>query len=119
MKNLTELFEQLYPIAVENGVDAVFYWEMTYGEIIAAIEGNQRRVKQEIQIQASLLYKLGDLLRFSFNEPNKYPTLQEAFPKLFDDTEAINQKPKQQDWRIMKERISAYARYKRKRGEHK
>ncbi|RKD22456.1 hypothetical protein SAMN02745883_00690 [Caminicella sporogenes DSM 14501] len=109
IKNLTELFEKLYPIAVENGVDAVFYWDMTYGEIITAIEGNQRKVKQDIQVQASLVYKLGDLLRFAFNEPNKYPTLQEAFPKLFDD-EAI--KPKQQDWRIMKERISAYAKKK-------
>lgn len=94
-------------------MDAVFYWEMTYGEIIAAIEGNQRKVKQEMQIQASLMYKLGDLLRFAFNEPNKYPTLQEAFPKLFDDIE----KPKQQDWRIIKERITAYAEQKRKRGE--
>lgn len=92
---------------------------MTYGEIIAAIKGNQCKIKQEIQIQASLMYKLSDLLRFSFNEPNKFPSLQEAFPNLFDDINISDKKLNQQDWRIMKERISTYAEQKRKRGGSK
>ncbi len=99
-------------------MDAVFYWDMTYGEIIEAIEGNQRRTKLQMQIQANLVYQLGALVGVAFNEPDKYPSsVKEAFPKLFEDL--IDDEPKQQDWQIMKARIEEYnnAYLKQKRGE--
>lgn len=98
-------------------MDAVFYWEMTYGEIIAAIEGFQQRFKIEAQLHAGMVYKLGSLIGVSVNDPKKYPkNIQKAFPNLFTDTN--DEEPKQQDWQVMKERISSYNEYlKQKRGE--
>ncbi|MDQ0091670.1 hypothetical protein J2T12_005110 [Paenibacillus anaericanus] len=85
---------------------------MTYKEISAAIEGNQRRLKNEVQTQAALVYKLGNLIGYSVNAPNKYPSIAETFPGLFEEPEI-----KQQNWQVMKERIEAYAAERRKRGE--
>lgn len=98
-------------------MDAVFYWDMTYGEIIAAIEGGQSKTKLQMQFQANLVYQLGALVRVAFNEPNKYPqSAKEVFPKLFEDL--IDDEPKQQNWQVMKARIEEYNSYlKRKRGE--
>jgi hypothetical protein len=98
-------------------VDAVFYWDMTYAEIKTTIESNQKRIKEEMQAQASIAYKLGELIGIAFNEPEKYPALKNAFPKLFDDIQEIPDK--QQDWRVMKARIEQYnSLYKQqKRGE--
>ncbi len=96
-------------------MDAVFYWEMTYGEIITAIEGKQRELKAEAQLKASLVYQLGNLVGLAFHEPKKYPpSIKKAFPNLFDDID----EPVQQNWQVMKERLNAYGDYlKRKRGE--
>lgn len=87
---------------------------MTYGEILAAIRGNQRRVKSEFQIQATLVHRLGRLIGFSVNEPQKYPSIHDTFPGLFGE-----EKPKQQHWEVMKDRIAAYAAERKKRGERK
>ncbi len=99
-------------------MDAVFYWDMTYAEIMAAIEGTQKKTKSEIQIQASLVHKLGSLIGLAVNDPKKYPsTSKDAFPKLFDDL--VEDTSKQQPWQIMKERLNDYNAYlKRKRGEN-
>lgn len=104
-------------MAVEHGADAVFYWQMTYGEIITAIEGYQRRFKAEAQLQAGLIYRLGSLVGIAVNDSKKYPrTVSKAFPGLFDGMD--DGQPKQQDWRVMKERMNAYNEYlRRKRGE--
>ncbi|MBU5677913.1 hypothetical protein KQI88_15960 [Alkaliphilus sp. MSJ-5] len=99
-------------------MDAVFYWDMTYSEIIASIEGAQRKAKLEMQFNASLVYKLGSLIGVAVNDPKKYPsTSKEAFPKLFDDL--VEDTSKQQPWQVMKERLNDYNAYlKRKRGEN-
>ena len=97
-------------------MDAVFYWEMTYAEIKAAIDGNQKKVKGEMQVQAGIAYQLGSLIGIAFHEPNKYPTIEKAFPKLFDNIQKIPDK--QQGWQIMKARVEQYSTYlKQKRGE--
>lgn len=98
-------------------MDAVFYWDMTYAEIVAAIEGNQKKMKQDMQIQAIMTYKLGELIGIAFNDPKKYPSNpKKAFEKMgiFDDED-----DKQgQDWRVTKARIEQYNAYlKQKRGE--
>ncbi|MCG7406784.1 hypothetical protein MH117_05080 [Paenibacillus sp. ACRRX] len=118
------MYEKLYLPAIENGVGAVFYWDMTYKEIIAAIQGNQRRMKSEFQIHASLVHRLGNLLGRAVNDPKNYPDISKAFPGLFeDDTSLAKNTPsekvqsQQQDWRRMKANIEAYAAERRKRGE--
>lgn len=105
-------------MAIESGVDAVFYWDMTYREIITAIEGYQKRFKNDLQIQAMLIYKMGELVGIAVNEPKKYPkNAKEAFKKtgIFDNSG--DEEIKKQDWQIMKERVNRYAYLKKKRGE--
>lgn len=122
VKNLTELFEKLYPIAIQSGVDAVFYWEMTYAEILAAIKGSAKRQEVELQHQSIIAYHqanlISHLVSISLGSKQSHPELHEAFPGIFPELEkrAEMQKVKQQNWQIMKARIDAYAAEKRKRG---
>lgn len=94
-------------------MDAVFYWDMTYAEIITAINANNKKLEREwkenLRGQAIIAYKLGELIGIAFNEPKKYPgTVKEAFPKVFDDDTKDDGPSKQQDWQIMKARIEQY-----------
>lgn len=92
---------------------------MTYGEIIAKIEAYRKIEKQKIQLQAMFIYKLGNLIRIAFNDPKKYPSnVKQAFKEMGIFDEDINI-TKQQDWRIMKERMNRYAYLHRKRGENR
>ncbi|OUM86649.1 MAG: hypothetical protein BAA01_11615 [Bacillus thermozeamaize] len=112
---MTELFEKLHPIAVQHGVDAVSFWDMTFREILVAIEGVQKRRREELQIQALIAYQqsylIADLVGIVFGSKQKPPRLHEAFPGIFPEV------PRQQDWRLMKARIEEYAAERRKRGE--
>ncbi|WFA10329.1 hypothetical protein [Tissierella sp. Yu-01] len=97
-------------------MDAVLFWDMTYGEVIAAIEGYQRRFKAKLQTQAMFTYKLGELIGIAVNDPKKYPqNTKEAFKQMgiFDE----DKEPIKQDWQIMKERMNKYAYLHKKRGE--
>lgn len=97
-------------------MDAVLYWDMTYGEITVSIEGSQKRIKADMQKEAAMVFKLGELIGIAFNDPKKYPpSISKVFPKLFDEDTENNSN--QQDWQIMKERINRYAYLKKKRGE--
>lgn len=100
-------------------MDAVLFWDMTYGEIMAAIEGYQKRFKSDLQMQAIFTYKLGELIGIAVNDPKKYPgNVKEAFKKtrIFDDIEEGTSK--QQNWQVIKERVNNYNTYlKQKRGE--
>lgn len=91
---------------------------MTYKETIDVINARQRRYKEELQSQAVLTYKLADFIASSvgrlFEKRNNYPNLNEVFPGLFND---IEEKPKQQDWRIIKERINAIAAARKRGGK--
>lgn len=102
-------------------MDAVLFWDMTYKEIVTTIEVYNKKIETNInsqmQINASIAYRLGELVSFAFNDPKNYPKdIREAFPKIFDDTSNDNE-GKQQDWQIMKERMSRYAYLHKKRGE--
>jgi hypothetical protein len=120
------LFEKLYPIACECGADPVAYWDMTYGEIMAAIHAYEKRLKFEAEkmegetrIRAAIAYRQADLtsrmVAQAFGSNSKLPTIYEAFPGIFPE----ESKPKQQNWQLMKARVEAYAAERRKRGEMK
>lgn len=89
---------------------------MTYGEIIAEVNGYRKRERSELQKQAMFTHTLGGLIGLATNEPKKYPTTaKDAFKGMgiFDE----DKKPVKQDWRIMKERMKQYAYLKKKEGE--
>lgn len=110
------MFDELYPIAVECGVDAVLFWDMTYAEIMTKVNACRKNEKQETKLKAMFIHKLGGLIGIAVNEPKKYPsTAKEAFDKMkiFDE----DKEPIKQDWRIMKERMNTYANLKKRRGD--
>ena len=45
------------------------------------------------------------LTAVGFNNPKQFPSIEQAFPNLFECEE-------QQDWRIMKQRVEAFAKAK-------
>ena len=48
------------------------------------------------------------LTAIGYNNPKRFPSIEEAFPTLFEQKE-------QQDWRIMKERIEQYKNMKKQK----
>lgn len=103
-------------------MDAVFYWDMTYREILAAIKGRAKRQEVELQYQSVIAYHQANLIQhligISLGSKQSPQELHEAFPGIFPELEkrAQQQLVKQQNWQVMKARIDAYAAEKRKRG---
>jgi hypothetical protein len=63
------------------------FYEMTYAEIIECIECSQERQKQQLQLQAGLIYRHAYLSGYSFNAPSDMPSIDEAFPNVFPPKE--------------------------------
>lgn len=57
-------------------------------------------------MMAWLIYTGASLTAVGFNDPKKFPTIEEAFPTLFE-------KKEQQDWWVMKERVEQFAKEKK------
>ena len=58
------------------------------------------------QMLAWIGYNCAALSGVAINDPRKFPSLEEAFPTLFE-------KKEQQDWRVIKERVEKFAKRKR------
>ena len=84
---------------------------MSAGEVEQMVAAVNKNRLEDMRQEASLIWKLGDLVAIGFNEPKKYPTLHNAFPGLFkaEDTK------KQTSWQIMKARVANYAANKNAR----
>ena len=65
---------------------------MTFAEVERAAEAWQRRQRRELQEKARLAYKLADLIGHSVarihSQSATMPSIYDAFPTLFDTTEA-------------------------------
>lgn len=108
----------MYPKAVESGIDADKYWSMTYEEIVVQAEANANKRKAELEQQAMLDYKAAQLNAYALNEPKKMPKFEDHYPftKIGNEPEEEN---KQQDWRVMKERMMNYTEAIKKTREKK
>ncbi|WP_052523743.1 hypothetical protein [Geobacillus kaustophilus] len=98
-------------------MDAVLFWDMTLKEILVAIEAEQKRKLEALRQQAMIAYRQADLIAclvgILLGSKQNPPTLTETFPGIFPELE----RPRQQNWQLMKARIEAYAAERRKRGE--
>lgn len=108
----------MLPLAIECGISHWDFWELSFGEISLLISVHNKKEKQRIQEQATFNYSLANLIYISvarlMDKNAKYPPIEEAYPNLFDSVEV---QPKQQDWRIAKERLMKYAEaHNKKRG---
>jgi hypothetical protein len=72
-----------------------------------AVEAETARQKDFYRIMAWLIYTGASLTAVGFNDPKKFPTIEEAFPTLFE-------KKEQQDWWVMKERVETYRKGKKR-----
>lgn len=104
-------------------MDAVFYWDMTYKEILASISGFIKRQEIDLKYMSIVSYHQANLIShlvgISMGSKQQQKEIYEAFPGIFPELEKQVQEQlvKQQNWQLMKARIEAYAAEKRKRGE--
>ena len=67
---------------------------------------SKEKQKDFFGVLAWIVYNGAALTGVAVNDPKKFPTLEAAFPSLFE-------KKEQQDWRVMKERVENYAKAKK------
>lgn len=75
--------------ALDFGISELEFWEMTPGEVKRLAESRARIRKLEAQERASYDYILANLIITGvgrqLGSKGNYPTLEEAYPGLFDD----------------------------------
>ena len=91
--------------ALAAGVPWHSVGDMTTEEVATVAHVRQEQIKELSQLMAWIVYNCAALTGVAINEPGKFPKLEDAFPSLFE-------REAQQDWRIMKERMEAYAKAK-------
>lgn len=55
---------------------------------------------------AYIVYTGASLTAIGFNNPKQFPSIEQAFPNLFEQEE-------QQHWTLMKQRVEAFAKAKK------
>jgi len=89
-------------LALRAGIPFAEISDMSADEIVLATQVKRELDEKQAQMQAWLIYNSAALTAVAVNDPKRFPKLGEAFPSLFE-------KKDQQDWRVMKARMEAYA----------
>ena len=76
---------------------------VTPDEVRLAVDVESEKQKDFYRMLAWIGYNCAALSGVAINDPKKFPSLEEAFPTLFDQTG-------QQDWWMMKERVEKFAK---------
>lgn len=88
-------------VALEYGIPEAEFWNMTLAEIRRAIKAKQEIQKRETKEKAAYDYILADLIGRSmarlYSSSATYPSLEEAYPDIYDTKELEAQKQKQRD----------------------
>lgn len=79
---------------------------MTAEDISLTAEVKKERLTDHYRMLAWLIYNGAALTGVAVNDPRRFPTLEEAFPSLFE-------KKEQQDWWIIKQRVEDWAKAKK------
>ncbi|MBB6622029.1 hypothetical protein H7E67_01165 [Clostridium gasigenes] len=118
-ENLTELYEELFPIALECGISSFLFWDMDYLEITETIKAYSRRKEKESREKAVFNYKLADLIGTSvkriLDEKQEMPPLWEVYPGMFEDYKAEHEEQQVQNnyWKTIRDRITVYGEMKK------
>ena len=75
---------------------------MTTKEVLQVTHARQAQMKEFSQTLAWVIYNGAALTGLAVNDPSKFPSLENAFPTLFEEDG-------QQDWRITKARMEGFA----------
>lgn len=86
---------------MDYGLTEECFWNMTLSEAIRAVESKKRIQKIEAQEKASFDYLLADLIGRSIariqSSANRMPSLDEAYPTLFNTEEYEEKKQAKKD----------------------
>ena len=91
------VYQHLQPV-INLGLDEFKFWEMTVAEVSRWEEGAMWRLKSKAQFD----YVLADLIGISsarmMSDDVKYPSLEDAYPNLFEQTpdEIMEQKKEEE-----------------------
>lgn len=88
----------MYPKAVEMGIPATEYWNMTLDEIIIQVEANKKVMDRERKERAMFDYVSQRLASFAFNDPSKMPKFDEAYGFL-DAKQSTEEAEEIPDWK--------------------
>ena len=95
--------------ALDFGILERDFWDMTIAELDRAIESKKRVSKLELQEKASFDYILSSLIGRAFaasmDSKNELPTIKEAYPTLFTDSEELIKKEEEKQKKV--EELSA------------
>lgn len=83
---------------------------LTPQEIQKAVGVESDRQKDFYKMLAYIVYTGASLATVGFNNPKQFPSIEQAFPNLFEREE-------QQDWRIMKQRVELFAKAKKQESQ--
>lgn len=81
----------MYPQAVEAGIPATEYWQMTLEEIMTQVAANKKNKETELRERAMFDYSQQRLAVFAFNDPKKFPKFEEAYPFLNQIKDAVEE----------------------------
>ncbi|PWG00954.1 hypothetical protein [Levilactobacillus bambusae] len=80
------MLRDLYPLAVNAGIPATEYWDMTLDEITIQSAAIKKQHQDALKERAVMDHRLSQLLAFAFNEPNKMPSVDKMYGFLNDAT---------------------------------
>ena len=100
------MLENLTRAALWSGVPYKDIGALTPADIAAVQEAETEKHKDFYRMMAWLFYTGAYLTAVGVNAPKKFPSIEEAFPTLFEEKE-------QQSWWVMKERVEQYSKMKK------
>jgi hypothetical protein len=75
--------------AIDSGIPADRYDDMTYLEIVAQIKANRKQHLEQLREQAVMDHTQASLMAFALNDPQKMPSVAKAYPFISDNGEAL------------------------------
>ncbi len=101
----------MYPEAVSAGIDATEFWSMDFNEIMVQVGANRQREREELKKRAYMDHELAQLIAYAFNDPNKMPSVEKAYPFIKEDQPQEDRPQEEQvpDWVKMKETLMRQA----------
>lgn len=78
----------MYPLAVENGIQADVFWSLLFVEIMTQIEANRKNHEVATKEKAMFDYKQAQLIMYAVNDPKKFPAMDKIYPVFNEEKES-------------------------------
>lgn len=75
----------MYEPALEIGISANDFWDMTFEEIMLEVNARQRIKKNSLRERATFDYNMAQMMVYAVNDPKKMPKIDELYPFMKDE----------------------------------